>query len=218
MELSGRKLLFALAGAVTLLTALVLFFFALFPYIFAESGSASYARAHRTEATLQVIGGAALLWIAWQCFRRSIGWRGVLAAIALTVVVAGIASMRDSRAVPANVHPIGGAFHAVTEQRPSEIDTVMYDLYYKRGSRYEEIESMAGEFRFIAPECLWYRGLKVVGRPIYAMCGYRIPVETFDTLLSESEILDRARAQPAYRDDWRYRRATATPTRESAVP
>ena len=204
--LTARKVVFAIAGVVAVIAALGLLFFASFPYWFAESGSARYARTHRGEAIVQTLSAVALLWIAWQCFKRSVGWRGVLAGIGVLVVMGFVASLRNSYEVPANIRPIAGDFHAVTTYTPGEIDTVMYDLYYKRGARYERIESMAGEYRFVEPDCLWYRGLKVVDRPIYAMCGYRIPIESHDTLVAESEILGRARAQPAYRDDWRYRR------------
>jgi hypothetical protein len=80
---------------------------------------------------------------------------------------------------------------------------VYFGLYYERRGRFERIEDLVGEYRFVPPDCLLYRGLKVVGRPAYAMCGYRSPVETYDTLMEESELLSRARTRPKFRRDWR---------------
>lgn len=200
------QLLWGLLGLLAAGVALVLLFFASFPYWFAESGSASYARAHRGEALLQLVGATGFLWVAWQCFRRSFRPTIWMAIGALVLAAAGLRGMRESRRPPPGVRPAGGDFHMVTVPKPGEIDTVYYELYYKKGLRYESIESMAVEPRFVPPDCMLYRGLLVVGHPMYAMCGYRIPVETYDTLTEDSELLRMARAKPRFRRDWRVNR------------
>lgn len=202
----GPQLLWGLLGVLAAGAAFVLLFLASFPYWFAESGSASYARAHRGEAVLQVVGATGFLWVAWQCFRRSFRPAIWMALGALVLAAAGLRGLMESRRPPAGVRPAGGEFHLVTVPKPGEIDTVYHELYYKQGSRYESVESMAIEPRFVPPDCMLYRGLEVVGHPMYAMCGYRIPVETYDTLTEESELLRMARGQPRFRVDWRVNR------------
>ena len=204
--LALRKTALAVAAAVAVCAAIVLLFFAAFPYVFAESGSQSYARAHRGEAFAQVVAAVALLWVAWWCARRSLSLRSWAVLVVLLIVAGAFASHRAARAVPAGLQPIGGGWHVTTEHRPAEIDTVMYSLYHERNGRYESIESQVSEYRFVPPDCVLFRGLIVVGRPMYAMCGYRIPVETFDTATTEADLLAEARNRPGYRSDWRYNR------------
>jgi hypothetical protein len=98
---------------------------------------------------------------------------------------------------PRNPQPIGGAWHAVKVSTPDEAYTVYFNLYYERMGRFERIEDLVAEYRFVQPDCLLF------GHPAYAMCGYRSPVETYDTLTEQSELLSRARSQPKCRRDWR---------------
>lgn len=205
-RITARQLGWGLLGLLAAGGAFALLFIASFPYWFAESGSASYARAHRLEAIVQVGFAIGLLWVAWHCFRRSFRptiWLGIGALI---LAAAGLRGFKESRRPPAGARPAGGDFHFVTVPRPGEIDTVYYELYYKQGSRYQSIESMAVEPRFVPPDCMLYRGLVVIGHPMYAMCGYRSPVETYDTLTEESELLRQARSNPRFRVDWRVNR------------
>lgn len=55
-----------------LAAALMLLLIAAFPYIYAESGSASYVYEHRWETVAEVLGAPLLLWLAWWCARRSL--------------------------------------------------------------------------------------------------------------------------------------------------
>ena len=204
--ISVKKIAFAVAGAAAVMGALVFLFFAAFPYFYAESGSARYARDHRGEAMLQVIAAGLLLGLAWLFIRHSFSGRtwmiivGVL--IALGVVRCGASYTR----IPQSLQAVGGNWHVVVTHEPEEIDTVRYHVYFRRGAHYQSIEDLAGEYHFVRPDCLTYRGLKVVGRPMYAMCGYRMPVESYDTTVSEADLLARARARPKYRTDWQLSR------------
>jgi len=60
------------------------------------------------------------------------------------------------------------------------------------------IDDLATEYRFVAPDCVTWRGLQVLRRPMSAMCGQRRPFETFDTTTTESELLRNARSQPSF--------------------
>ena len=197
------KLVLAVAGAVAVVAALGFIFFAAFPYFYAESGSARYARDHRGEAALQLLAAGALLVVAWVCIRHSFSariWMIIVGILAAVGVVRGLAGYTRT---PEHIRPVGGKWYVVVTPQPREIDTVLYQVYYRRGPHYQIIEDLAGEYRFVSPDCLAYRGLKVVGRPMYAMCGYRAPVETYDTTTSESELLAKARARPRFRTNWR---------------
>ena len=196
---AGIQFFWGALGLIAAGAAFVLLALASFPYWFAESGSASYARAHRGEALLQLLAAVPLLWVAWQCFRRSFRPTIWMSIGALVFAAASLRGFWESHDPPPGVRPAGGNFHIVTVPKPGEIDTLYYELYYKKGSRYETIESMALEPRFVPPDCMLYRGLIVIGHPMYAMCGYRVPVETYDTLTSESELIRLARAQRRYR-------------------
>lgn len=200
---SVTKIVLAVGGSAAVIGALVLIFIAAFPYVYAESGSARYVRDHRGEAILQAIAAGALLVVAWRCIRYSLSGRTWMIIAGLLVAVALIRSVSDNTRTPDGVQPVGGGWHVVVVPQPGEIDTVLYHLYYKRGSRYQSIEDLAGEYRLVPPDCITYRGLKVVGRPMYAMCGYRAPVERYDTTANESELLDSARVRPTFRTDWR---------------
>ena len=193
-----KKTVLALVAAGAVLGALVLVFFAAFPYMYAESGSARYAREHRGEAMFQILAAAALAWIAWRCIRASFSTRTWMKVAAILFVTTAFTSLTKYTQRPANARPIGSNFHVVTVPQPGEIDTVFYRLYYKRGPRYQLVQSQVAEYRFVAPDCVTYRGLRVVGRPLHAMCGHRVPIESYDTTTAESELLLRARAQPRY--------------------
>jgi len=190
---SPWKIPLALAAVVALAGALLLLFWAAFPYFYAESGSARYASEHRAEAILQVIGAAVLLWIAWLCIRRSLSPRTWLIIVALLLLVGAHSYLRSYTRMPDNIRPAGGHFYVQVESQPREIDTVMYTLYYKRGPHYQRVADLVSEYRFVAPDCVSYRGLTAVRRPMLAMCGYRVPVETYDTTTTEEELLRRAR-------------------------
>ena len=146
---------------------------------------------------------AALLWVMFECLRRAYTPR-ILGIIALVLVAFfAMRSFAAGSKRPLNLQPVGGAWHAVRVPQPGEADPVYLNLYYERRGRFERIEDLVAEYRFVPPDCLLYRGLKVVGHPAYAMCGYRSPVETYDTLTEESELLARARTRPTFRRDWR---------------
>ena len=178
--------------------ALVLVFFAAFPYMYAESGSARYAREHRGEAMLQLLAAAALCWIAWRCIRASFSTRTWKKVVVVLAVVFSLQGLTKYTRRPSNARPIGGNWQVVRVTQPGEIDTVFYSLYYKWGPRYQPIQSLVADYRFVPPDCVAYRGLKVVGRPRYAMCGHKVPFETWDTTTTESELLARARTQPRF--------------------
>jgi len=203
---AGGKFFFAAVGLAAVAGALFLLLLASFPYVYAESGSARYAAEHRGEAILELIGAIALAWLAWTCLRRAMAWKFWIGIVAVLIVFAGARSINASRTIPPGAYAIGGGFYAHMEVRPREADTLMYSIYFKRLGRYQMIESQVSEYRFVPPDCLSFYGLRVVGRPAYAMCGYRIPLESYDTTVAESELLARAKKQPGYRADWRYRR------------
>ena len=191
-----KKILLALVAAAAVTGALVLVFLATFTM--GESGAGSYARAHRGESMLQLAGALVLFWVAWRCIKASFSsgtWKKVG-----VILVATIASCRvmDYTKRPANVRPIGSKWHVVMTRQPSEIDTVYYRLYYKRGLHYQSIDDLVSEYRLVPPDCVTYRGLKVVRRPMSAMCGYRVPFETWDTTTTEADLLAKARTQPRY--------------------
>jgi hypothetical protein len=199
----GLRIALTVTGMAAGAVALYLAFLAAFPYVFAESGSARYAREHRGEAVLQLLAAAVLLWVVFECLRRAYSLR-TLAIIALALVAfSAMRSFAAGSKRPPNLQPVGGAWHAIRVPRPDEADTVYFNLYYERRGRFERIEDLVAEYRFVPPDCLLYRGLKVVGHPAYAMCGYRSPVEPYDTLTEESELLSRARTRPTFRRDWR---------------
>jgi hypothetical protein len=123
-------------------------------------------------------------------------WAKVGLALATTFSACHV---MDYTKEPDNVRPIGRSkWHVVTTRSPGEIDTVHHHLYYKRGLRYQSIEDLAGEYRLVPPDCLTYRGLKVVGRPMYAMCGHRTPAQAWDTTITEADLLAKARTQPPF--------------------
>jgi hypothetical protein len=197
-DIGAKKAVVALVAAGAVIGALVLVFLAAFPYLYAESGSPRYAREHRGEAMLQLLAAAALACIAWRCIRGSFSTRTWMKVVAILVVTSSLSSLTKYTRRPANARPIGGNWHVVTKPQPGEIDTIFYSLYYKRGPRYQPVQDLVGEYRFVPPDCVTYRGLKVVGRPMHAMCGHRTPVETYDTTTAESELLSKARAQPPF--------------------
>jgi hypothetical protein len=198
----GSRIALTVIGVAAGAAALYLAFLAVFPYVFAESGSARYAREHRGEAALQLLAMVALLWVVFECLRRAYTPRALgIIALALVAFFA-LRSFAAGSKRPPNLQPIGGAWHAVKVPTPDEADTVYFNLYYERRGRFERIDDLVAEYRFVPPDCLLYRGLKVVGRPAYAMCGYRSPVKTDDTLTAQSDLLARARTRPTFRRDW----------------
>jgi hypothetical protein len=197
-ENNPTRAVLALVAAGAVIGALVLILFAAFPYIYAESGSARYAREHRGEAVLQVLAAASLCWVAWRCIRGSFSTRAWMQVVAILVAISSFSSLTKYTKRPANARPIGSNWQVVAVPNPGEADTIYYRLYYKRGPRYQPVQSLVGEYRFVPPDCVTYRGLKAVGRPMHAMCGHRVPVETWDTTTAESELLRRARTQPPF--------------------
>ncbi|MES2178602.1 MAG: hypothetical protein V4550_12155 [Gemmatimonadota bacterium] len=195
---TGRSAALIFVGIAAGFGALYLLFIAAFPYFYAESGSARYAREHRGEAFVEVVAAAALLWLAWQCVRRAMLPRTRWTVVAVLAVLWGAQALRDYTRTPEHVKHVGGPWYVVAVPQPREIDTIYFSVYYKRPLHFTLTESLVGEYKFVPPDCLVYRGLKVVGRPILAMCGYRAPVETYDTLSAESDLLQRARTQPRY--------------------
>ena len=191
-----------LAGLALGAGAWILLFIALFPHIYAESGSASYARAHRGEALLQTIAAAVLLWLAWQCLRRAVPLRIGMAIVLGLLVVNTLRSLSEYRSPPARAEPIGGRWYVVPHTL-SDDGTRYYDLYMKRMGGYAIIGDFIGEYRLVPPDCIVFRGLSVASRTVGAMCGDRMPVETSETLTSEAELLERAKTRPKFRRDWR---------------
>jgi hypothetical protein len=196
-----RKIAFAVAALGAVGGALALVLYATFPYWFAESGSARYAREHRVEALLGLLGALALAWVAWQCIRRSFALRWWGALLGVLVFTAWIVSTIEDRKTPEAARPAGGNWHVVTTEEPDEFWKVRYHLYYRQGSRYESIEDLAAEYRFVPPDCVIYRPLASETR--VAMCGFRSPAWTFDDpSMTDSQLLEAAAERPDYRRDW----------------
>ncbi len=127
-----RKIALAAVAVVAVIAALWLLAYAAFPYFYGESGSASYARAHRGEAIVQILGAAVLLWIAWYCVRHSLSGRTWLSLAGLLVAAAIVQGIVEHRRVPDGVQPTGGSWYVAVVHQPNDIDTVYYRLYYKR--------------------------------------------------------------------------------------
>jgi hypothetical protein len=198
---SMRKIGFALAALVAVGGVLALVLYAGFPYFYAESGSAGYARERRGEALLALLGALALSWVAWQCIRRSFALRWWGASVAVLFFTGWILSVMEDRRTPEGAEPVGGNWHVVSTDEPREYWKVRHHLYYKQGSRYESIEDLAEEYRFVAPDCVIYRAITL--EISYAMCGFRSPASNREDLsMTESELIDRAAARPPYRRDW----------------
>src|SRR4051812_23311562 len=106
-----KKIILAFAALGAAIGALVLVLSAAFPYIYAESGSATYAREHRGEAIVQMLGAAMLLWIAWYCIRRSLSTRTWLVIAGLLVAAAIVQRVVEDRRVPDGVRPAGGNWY-----------------------------------------------------------------------------------------------------------
>jgi hypothetical protein len=201
MPLAIRKIVFALIALVAIGAGLLLLFYAGFPYFYAESGSARYAREHRGEAMLALLGAMAMAWVAWQSIRRSFALRWWGASVAVIVLAGFVLSAMENRRMPEGALPIGGNWHVVSTSEPDEFWKVRHHLYYKQGSRYESIEDLAAEYRFVPPDCVTYRPITLETR--YAMCGFRSPASTgADSSMTDSELLERAAARPPYRRDW----------------
>jgi hypothetical protein len=203
MELAAptRKIGFAVAAFVAIAGALALVLYAAFPYLYAESGSAGYAREHRGEALLALLGALVLSWTAWQCIRRSFALRWWGALVGVIVVTGWIRSTAEEQRPPEGASPVGGNWHVVSTDEPREFWKVRHHLYYKHASRYESIEDLAAEYVFVEPDCVIYRPITL--EITYAMCGFRSPASNRgNTSMTESELLERASARPPYRRDW----------------
>ena len=199
-----RRIAFGVAALAAIAGAFALVFSATFPYWFAESGSARYAREHRVETLLGLLGALVLAWVAWQCIRRSFALRWWTTAAALILFISAGRSMVEDRTTPEGAEPAGGNWYVVTTEEPKEFWKVRYHLYYKQGSRYESIEDLAAEYEFFEPDCVIYRPITLEIR--YAMCGFRSPAANRDDLsMTDSELLERAAARPEYRRDWQSR-------------
>ena len=197
-----KKLALALGAAAAVGGALLLVFFAAFPYVYGESGSARYAREHRLEAVAELLGAAVLLWIAWYFLQRSFSgrtWLVIVGAIAFFGILRGIA---EYRRVPGGAYPVGGGWYVVAAHERAEIDTVRYGLFYKNRGHYQPVDDLISEYHFVPPDCITFRGLKVSHRPKYAMCGYRSPAGSYDTTVADETLLGKARGQNAFRRDW----------------
>ena len=144
-----------------------------------------------------------LLFIAWQCMRRSFLLRtwGIIGALVVAAVC--LSSANSYFKTPDNVRPIGDNWYVTKTMAPGEIDTVYYGLYYKHRGHFETIEDLVADYRFVPPDCLMYHGLKVSGRPLYVMCSYRSPIESDDSSLTDSQLLAKARSRPPYEYGWR---------------
>ena len=116
---------------------------------------------------------------------------------AVIVVTLFLTSLTSYTRRPVNLRPVGGRWYAVASSNPGSSDSITYRLFYKFGPRYQAVDDLVAEHRFVPPDCVSYRGLKVVGHPLRAMCGHRVPFESYDTTLTEAELLDKARSQPA---------------------
>jgi len=193
-----RKIVLALVAVAAIVGGLVLIFLGAFPYFYAESGQASYISEHQGEMVAQIAGGVALLAVAWVCMRYSFSSRTWALVGGVIAVVFLLNWAKNYVRVPANARPAGGQWYVVRTAHPDYYDTVLYTVYYKRGPHYRRVADQLSEYRFVAPDCLLGRGLTVSRRPLYAMCGYRKPVETYDTLTAESDLIVRARKNPSF--------------------
>ena len=198
----SKRIAFALAAAAAVGGALLLVFFAAFPYFYAESGSARYAREHRFEAAVAWMGAAVLLWVAWYCVQRSFSGRSWLVVVAALVFFGILSRTAQYRRFPTGASPVGGGWFVVAEHEPAEIDTVRYELFYKNAGHYQSIHELISEYHFVPPDCITFRGLRVSHRPKYAMCGYRSPAGSYDTTIADETLLSQARGQKGYRRDW----------------
>jgi hypothetical protein len=205
-EDGGKRFASGVVGLAALAGAVVLLLVATFPYWYAESGSATYAREHQGQAILMTIGAAALLWVAWQFLRRAMGWKPWLGVVTVVVVIAAAKAYESSTTIPPGIRPVGGPYYVSSQQGPVEADNPIYSIYYKNGRRYWSIESQVADFRFVGPDCIYYHELHVVGYPAAAMCGFRIPATTRDTSVTDAQLLSQAKTQSRYRADWRYKR------------
>jgi hypothetical protein len=197
-----KRVAIALAAAGSAAGALLLLLWAAFPYIYAESGSARYAAEHRGEAVLQVLGAAALVWVAWWCIRHSLTGRSWLVIAGVLVVGIAAKSFASYRKTPDGLRPAGGNWYVVATHDPTYFDTVYYSLYYKNGMHYREVDDLVSAYRFVPPDCFTFRGLTVSHRPRYVMCGFHSPAGSYDTTVAESTLMAKARTQPAYQDGW----------------
>ena len=201
MPLAIRKIAFAIAALVAGGAAVLLISYATFPYRYAESGSARYAREHRLESILLLLGAFALGWVAWQCIRRSFGLRWWGVAAAAVILIAAVGAFMEDRTMPDGARPIGGNWHVVSRSVAGGFESVYHHLYYKHGLRYESIEDLAAEYRFVAPDCVIYR--PTTFDTSYAMCGFRSPASNdADPSMTDSELIELATARPEYRRDW----------------
>ena len=206
LVISGRKIAWGIGGFVAGAAGAFLILWSLLPYGMAESGQHSYIESHQAEIVLGVLAGVGLLVFAGYCFRRTMGWKAW--AITIGVIALMIVGRTLSRggSAPPDAEPVGNRFYVSRTARPNEADTIMYHVYYRNGRSYVSVESQVSEYALAGSDCLLFRGLVVSGHPRYAMCGYRSPVETYDTLIADSELLRQARAQGRYRDNWRSNR------------
>ncbi|HEX6163500.1 MAG TPA: hypothetical protein VFZ31_09050 [Vicinamibacterales bacterium] len=205
MPLAIRKIAFAIAALVAGGAAVLLISYATFPYWYAEPGSARYAREHRLESFVLLLGALALAWGAWQCIRRSFGlrWWGIAAGALILFASAG--AFMEDRTMPDGALPIGGNWHVVSRSAEGGFESVYHHLYYKQGLRYESIEDLAAEYRFVAPDCVIYR--PTTFDTSYAMCGFRSPASNEpDPSMTDAELIALATARPKYRRDWRSQR------------
>jgi hypothetical protein len=199
-----RKIAWGVAGLAAAAAGVGLLAFSLLPYMMGESGQQTYIAEHQAEIVLGALVGLGLIGVAIYCFKHAMGWKAWAVIVGVAAMIAVARSYSARITVPPGVQPVGNNFYVSSTLRPNEADTVMYHVYYRNGKTYEDIESQVSEYRLAGSDCLVFRGLSVVGRPLYAMCEYRIPVETYDTLMAMPELLQRARAGKRYRDDWRY--------------
>ena len=197
-EATPKNLLLALVAAGAVVSALGLILAAAFPYIYAESGSARYAREHRGEAILQMIAAVVLLLIAWRCISSSLSNRTWLRISGILCAVFSLVSLTSYTRRPSGIRAIGGGFHVTVSQHPGEPDTVLYRLYHRSGPRYQPVQDLVSAYRYVAPDCVLFRGLRVMGRPMSAVCGHRVPVESYDTTIAESALLAKARQQKSF--------------------
>ena len=202
IRVNERTVLLAFGGVAALTGAAILLFIALFLTfpVMAEPGSDHWGERNRPLAILAALAGLGLFALGLTWLARSLTWHGWAAIAGIVLLVAVAKGPRGSR-LSEGSKPVGGPFYATSVSTPGNADTLMHAIYYRTATGMELVHDQAVDIEFVAPDCLTFHDLRVMGYAKYAMCGFRTPARSADST-KDHFLLPQARLQARYRRDW----------------
>ena len=161
---------------------LLLFAWAMLPFVIAESGPKGFDVISPLAFWSLMAASAGLIYVAWRSFKVAVAarvrWGLGIAVVTVTTLLVGWNTVRK----PAGAEPLGGGWHIVTDSRGTE----PHHAFYRRATLgYSRVDAEVSWFRLVDGDCLVYAHASL-GGDAWAVCGDLEPVQVFESSLTRS--------------------------------